>query len=119
MKTGRIKRLITLCIYISLVTVIMTGCGSNVNEEKTSDKLSIVTTIFPYYDFVRQIAGDKVELKMIVPAGMDTHSFEPTAADMIDMGKADVLIYNGGNMESWMPKVIEASSNSKILTSLN
>lgn len=116
MKTGRIKRLITLCIYISLVTVIMTGCGSNVNEEKTSDKLSVVTTIFPYYDFVRQIAGDKVELKMIVPAGMDTHSFEPTAADMIDMGKADVLIYNGGNMESWMPKVIEASSNSKMIS---
>lgn len=116
MKTGRIKKLITLCICISLVTVMMTGCGSSVNEEKTSDKLNVVTTIFPYYDFVRQIAGDKVDLKMIVPAGMDTHSFEPTAADMIDMGKADVLIYNGGEMESWMTKVIEAASNSKMVS---
>lgn len=98
------------------MTVMMTGCGSSVKEEKTSDKLNVVTTIFPYYDFVRQIAGDKVDLKMIVPAGMDTHSFEPTAADMIDMGKADVLIYNGGEMESWMPKVIEAASNSKLVS---
>ena len=43
----------------------------------------VVTTIFPYYDFVRQIAGDRVKLKLVVPAGMDSHSFEPTPADMI------------------------------------
>lgn len=98
------------------MTVMMTGCGNSVKEEKTSDKLNVVSTIFPYYDFVRQIAGDKVDLKMIVPAGMDTHSFEPTAADMIDMGKADVLIYNGGEMESWMTKVIEAASNGKLVS---
>ena len=75
----------------------MTACGKNstASGKEEDGKLKVVTTIFPYYDFVRQIAGDKVSLSMAVPAGMDTHSFEPTAADMIEIGKADILIYNG------------------------
>lgn len=66
----------------------------------------VVTTIFPYYDFVRQIAGDRVRLKMVVPAGMDSHSFEPTPADMITMQQADLMVCNGGEMEQWVEKVV-------------
>ena len=117
MNMKNIKRIITVCLGLCLVTTSLSGCKSKVSEEvDDTGKLNVVTTIFPYYDFVRQIAGDKVNLKMIVPAGMDTHSFEPTATDMINMGKADVLIYNGGEMESWMPKVIDAASNSKMIS---
>ena len=61
------------------------GPGSGIHEDKgqdgVDDRLCVVTTIFPYYDFVRQIAGDRVKLKLVVPAGMDSHSFEPTPAD--------------------------------------
>lgn len=56
------------------------------------DRLFVVTTIFPYYDFVRQIGGDRVRLNLVVPAGMDSHSFEPTPADMITIQKADLMI---------------------------
>lgn len=96
--------------------LLLTGCGNSAFMADGSGKLNIVTTIFPYYDFVRQVAGDKVNLKLVVPAGMDTHSFEPVASDMIDIGNADIIIYNGGEMEVWMDKVLEASSNNNART---
>ena len=57
-----------------------------------------------------------MSVDLIVPAGMDTHSFEPTAKDMVTIGEADVFIYNGGTMESWVPKVLEAAEGKDITT---
>ena len=125
-RTGRSRRwqalVLAFCVGLALTGCQNSSKGTKVetNQSKPAatgettsqnDKIKVVTTIFPYYDFVRQIAGDLVDLTMIVPAGMDTHSFEPTAEDMITMGQADVLIYNGGEMESWVPKVVEAAEN--------
>ena len=92
-----------------------------VSQEGKDDRLLVVTTIFPYYDFVRQIAGDKVKLKLVVPAGMDSHSFEPTPADMIAMQEADVLICNGGEMEQWVEEVLGSldTSHMKVLTMMD
>lgn len=100
-----------------MTCITFSGCGrlkNSVRFSEDSDKLKIVTTIFPYYDFVRQIAGDKAEIVLAVPAGMDTHSFEPTASDMINFGRADLIIYNGGEMEVWVNEVIKAASNDDI-----
>lgn len=104
-------------LFLLCFTVTFTGCGKNntTTGGSTNDKLSIVTTIFPYYDFTRQVAGNKADIKLIVPAGMDTHSFEPVASDMIDIGKADIIIYNGGETEGWTSQVIEAASNKNII----
>ena len=74
--------------------------------------LNVVTTLFPYYDFTRQIAGGEVELSLVVPAGMDSHSFEPTPADMRLIQNADILIRNGGEMEHWLDEVLEALDTS-------
>lgn len=106
-----ITMLCTICFII-----LLTGCENNTGTFKDNGKLNIITTIFPYYDFVRQVAGDKVNLRLIVPAGMDTHSFEPAASDMIDIGNADIIIYNGGEMELWVGKVLEAAANNNIIT---
>ena len=91
------------------------------SQEGKDDRLLVVTTIFPYYDFVRQIAGDRVKLKLVVPAGMDSHSFEPTPADMIAMQEADVLICNGGEMEQWVEEVLGSldTSHMKVLTMMD
>ena len=91
---------------------VLTGCGSAAgqNAKKEDDgKLNVVTTLFPYYDFARQIAGDAIDLTMVVPAGMDSHSFEPTPADMRTIQNADVLICNGGAMEQWLTQVLAAT----------
>ncbi len=99
--------------------MLMAGCQAkgkkddlnSIRQNKADGKLQVVTTIFPYYDFARQVAGEYADVTMIVPAGMDTHSFEPTAEDMVMIGQADVLIYNGGESEGWVPQVIEAAGN--------
>lgn len=78
-------------------------------EEK---KLRVVTTLFPYYDFTRQIAGEQVELSMVIPAGMDSHSFEPTPADIRLIQNADLLICNGGVMEQWVNRVLTSLDTS-------
>lgn len=89
----------------------LTGCGAReMNQE--GDRLRVVTTVFPYYDFTRQIAGDDAELTMVVPAGMDSHSFEPTPADMRLIQNADLLICNGGAMEHWLSEVLDAIDTS-------
>lgn len=111
----KVIRIVNILVLLSLCVILLSGCSKvNRRQDKSlgsndTGKLKIVTTIFPYYDFVRQIAGDKVELRLVVPAGMDTHSFEPTAEDMIAISEADIFIYNGGPMESWVERVLSAT----------
>lgn len=83
-------------------------------RQEDSGRLCVTATIFPYYDFARQIAGDRVRLKLVVPAGMDSHSFEPTPADMREIQESDILLYNGGEMEQWVDAVLEALDSSHI-----
>lgn len=117
------------CLILSILTggFLLTGCaGMKAEREKAgygqeSEKLNVVTTIFPYYDFIRQIAGDRVELTLVVPAGMDSHSFEPTPADMRTIHNADVLICNGGVMEHWLSQVLESvdTGNMTVVTMMD
>ncbi|MDO4328629.1 MAG: metal ABC transporter substrate-binding protein [Lachnospiraceae bacterium] len=87
--------------------------GSSQQQDQ-SDRLCVTTTLFPYYDFVRQIAGDRVKLKLVVPAGMDSHSFEPTPADMITIQNSDIFLYNGGEMEQWVEDALESIGNPEL-----
>lgn len=112
-KQNRKRVSVMLALFLSVL--MLAGCQSEEKAESDSNKLQVITTIFPYYDFASHVAGEYAEVSMAVPAGMDTHSFEPTAADIIAFGKADLLIYNGGEMEGWVEQVIEASDNKAML----
>lgn len=108
---------------ILMITFILTGCTNTKNKEddknKTSlkkDKLNIVTTLFPQYDFAKQIAGDKADVKLLLSPGQDSHSFEPTPEDIITIQNADVFIYNGGEAEAWIDKVIDSIDTKKVNT---
>jgi hypothetical protein len=99
-KKKRSLKTYIVSIFLTMCCILLSGCGisgtvgqnsSKVSDEKDTRPL-VVTTIFPYYDFVRQIAGDRVRLKMVVPAGMDSHSFEPTCRyDHHAAGRSDGL----------------------------
>ena len=85
-----------LCSYSVYATAETASSDSSSNPLKGQMRsviraVNVVTTLFPYYDFLRQIAGDSIRLTMVVPAGMDSHSFEPTPADMITIQNADLL----------------------------
>ncbi len=103
-----------LCLVI-LLLLTMAGCSDDSALRETDPpqdgRLKVAATIFPYYDFVRQIAGDSVDLTLVIPAGMDSHSFEPTPAQMLSLRDADVVICNGGTMELWVQDALEAVEN--------
>lgn len=95
-------------------------------EPLKEESLKVVTTVFPYYDFTRQISGGliesgQVELELIVPAGMDSHSFEPTPADIIKIQDADLIICNGGAMEQWFERVLDSldTQNQQVITMMD
>lgn len=111
---GSASWLLGLVILCGVLTC--TGCmrRPDVLTSEEHGKLKVVATLFPYYDFIRQIAGDDVELSMVVPAGMDSHSFEPTPTDMRGMQAADLMIRNGGAMETWVDGVLDALDTSDL-----
>ncbi|MDR2149245.1 MAG: zinc ABC transporter substrate-binding protein [Spirochaetaceae bacterium] len=82
--------------------------------DKADGKTNVVTTIFPPYDFVREIAGDKVNLTMLLPPGAESHSFEPTPQDIIKIQNADVFIYVGGESDAWVERILKSMDTSRM-----
>ena len=103
-------------ICILLCSLILTGAaacgGSSGNGEKT-DKLSVVTTIFPEYDWVREITADVngVDLTMLLDNGVDLHSYRPTADDIVKVSDCDMFIYVGGESDEWVDGVLAQAVN--------
>ena len=84
--------------------LILNGCAPTQPE---SEKITVITSLFPQYDFVRQIAKDKVDVSLLLPAGVEPHSFEPTPQTIVTIGDADIFIYTNAMMEPWIEKVID------------
>jgi zinc transport system substrate-binding protein len=78
-------------------------------EPIPEEKLQVVATIFPEYDFARAIAGDLVDLTLLVPPGASVHSYEPSPADMTKVVQADLFMYVGGESDEWISEMIEAN----------
>ena len=74
----------------------------------TNKKLSIVTTIFPQYDFTKQIVGDKAEVIMLLKPGSESHTYEPTPQDIKAIQSSDLFIYTGGENDNWIEGIIES-----------
>ena len=100
------RRLLTGLLALVLAAS-LTACGRAPAQD--DGRLRVVCTLFPYYDFVRQIGGDAVDVTLLVPAGRETHSFEPTPRDVIRISEADVFIYNGGESEQWVNDILDAA----------
>lgn len=90
---------------LSIATLgLLVGCNSTKNGKKTSEnqeKLSIVTTFYPIYDFTKNIVGNEGEVKLMIPSGTEPHDFEPSAKDIAKIEDADIFVYHNENMESW------------------
>ncbi len=106
-----------LLLSLSLMIALATGCSADQSAEiaSASDKVQIVTTLFPQYDFVKQIAGDTVEVTLLLPPGVEAHAYEPTPHDIVKIQNSDVFIYTGEEMEPWAHKVIETVGEDHIV----
>lgn len=85
-------------------------------ENADGGKISVVTTIFPPYDFVREIAGDQADVKMLLKPGEETHSYEPTPQDIIAIQDSDVFIYTGGENDVWVEDILSSMPDSDMVT---
>ena len=92
------------------------GCGAP--NVKRSGKINVLCTVFPLYDWARNIAGNTAEVSLLNENGADMHSYQPTAADIVRLHSCDILIYTGGESEKWVAEVIKQSDN-KNLKALN
>ena len=100
-----IALLLTFVLFISLCPV------SGLAEE--ADKIQVVTTIFPIYDWVREVAGDtdNTEITLLLDSGVDLHSFQPTAQDIMKVATCDLFIYVGGESDEWVEDALAEAVN--------
>ena len=101
------KKRIFAALLSALVLLTASGCGAA--RKQDDGRLQVVCSLFPYYDFVRAIGGEYVAPTLLIPAGRETHSFEPTPLDVIEVAEADVFIYNGGEGEFWVSEILGAA----------
>ncbi len=108
---------------------LLTACHTAQNKNTTNsngDKLSIVTSFYPVYEFTKNIVGDEGDVKLLVPAGSEPHDYEPSAKDMTTIRNSDVFVYHNENMETWVnkskaswkkdnPKIIEGTQGLLLL----
>lgn len=111
------KRFISILIVSIFSLFCLVACQSRSEEDKPiQHKLKVVTTIFPQYDFARQIAGDKAEVAMLLKPGMESHSYEPTPQDIKLIQNSDLFIYTGGENDVWIEEILSSMGDKKPAT---
>jgi zinc transport system substrate-binding protein len=117
------KRLIA-AVLILAVSAVFTGCsnkvaadsGNNENSQNSNGKVNVVVSFNALKEFAQAVGKDKIDVKVIVPEGTEPHDFEPKPRDMENINNAQVFIYNGLNMETWVDKTLSAVDNKKLLS---
>lgn len=110
------KKYISLLIAAVMAICCLAGCSqknSDISTENTTE-LKVVTTIFPEYDWVRQIAGDQIsniDLTMLLDNGVDLHSYQPTADDIMKISDCDIFVYVGGESDEWVEDALKEAVN--------
>ena len=99
-----------ITLWLLALCCVLTACGASPTQS-ASGKTKIVTTIFPLYDWTRQIAGDAVELTMLLDSGADLHNYQPTVEDMARIAECDLFIYVGGESDKWVSDALKGISN--------
>ena len=109
------KRIISILLFLAIVVTLFGACAKKPSDIKeNSGKLKIITTIFPPYDFARNIVSDKADVKMLLPLGSESHSFEPSTQDIVAIQNCDIFICIGGESEKWVEKVMDSLDTSKV-----
>ena len=112
-----------LAILLGVMSIAIPFSGMHIAEAKTTEetdrKLNIVTTIFPEYDWTRNILGNReadVNLTMLLDNGTDLHSFQPAVKDIMKVSSCDLLIYVGGESDQWIEDALESAQNKDMKT---
>ena len=91
-----------------LVSLLLAGCSSQPQAAASDTGLQVVATLFPQYDFARAVAGELAQVTLLLPPGMESHSYEPSPQDIIRIDQSDVFLYTGPYMEAWADGIAQS-----------
>ncbi|MBP3415322.1 MAG: zinc ABC transporter substrate-binding protein [Clostridia bacterium] len=98
------KRILGILLLLSVMMLLVSGCTAG--KTASDDKLKIVATMFPQYDFCRELCGDSAEITLLLPPGVESHSYDPAPADIMKIIDCDIFIYTGPEMEGWAETIL-------------
>ncbi len=99
------KNKITAVLLVALMLLL---CGCSYTAPQKNDRLSVVCSIFAPYDFARQVAGERADVKMLLPTGVESHSYEPTPRDIIELENSDIFFFVSEHTETWVTQITDA-----------
>ena len=103
----RFRKIIAV-IAAAALGVSLCGCTSPEKSE-SSGKLKVIATIIPAYDVARQVFGDTADVKMLLKPGQESHSYDPSAKDIVEISGCDLFVYNGGESDQWVESVLKSA----------
>ena len=104
-----------LLIFFILIFALLLNSGcSTIKTDTNTDDIKITTTIFPYYDFIRSLTGYDSQVSMLLPLGAESHTYEPTPHDILEIADSDLFIYTGGKSDSWIDDIINSISDTDV-----
>lgn len=106
------KRILSLLLTIALLLSLTCGCTTGKNSD---DRISVVCTVFPAYDFARAIAGDLIALELLIAPGEEVHTFDPTPQDMRRITDCDLFICNGGTSDAWADTLLSGGAGCSVV----
>ena len=107
------KKILALLLALWIPAAVLSGCAPQ-DDSAASNKLNIVTTIFPAYDWVGEILGaetDRAEITMLLDSGVDLHSYQPTVDDIVKISDCDLFLYVGGESDGWVDDALKNAPN--------
>lgn len=113
-KEDTMKKKWLVIATVFLMGMMITGCKKIDDISKNADKLDIITTFYPMYDFTSKIVGNEANVTMLIDSDVEPHDYEPSAKDLARIQDADVFIYNSKEMESWVPRLLDSLKDSEI-----
>jgi zinc transport system substrate-binding protein len=108
------KNRVLAVLFFVLAAIGLYGCQNKVDNGSSSPGKVVITTLFPLYDFARTIAGDRMEVQLLLPPGVEPHHFEPRPDDLTRINRAALFIYIGPFMEPWADRVIAGVDRKKV-----
>lgn len=107
------RRAAVIVVLPAAIALIIAGCGHSPGEQ--SGKILVAASIPPLADFARRVGGNHVQVETLVPPGASPHTFQITPKQMEFVGKADLLVLNGLNLEMWARQVVDAAENPRLV----
>ena len=111
--------IIAIIITIPLISFAVFSSDSNQSKKSNESKLQVMSSFYPLHEFSQKIGQDKVDVKLLVPVGIEPHDWEPTIKDVQQMQKSDLIIINGIGFESWTDKLTEMNYQGVVVDTSN